>query len=191
MLSTMKLVLLRPREAFTRMRAAGSLDRPMIFALVLGILWIIVGATYQFAFGGIWEHFREHWSQFQGPHIAPLPRYFLSVVGSPIFVALELLITTALCHVFLMLFGASRGGLGATFRVICFAEACGVFSLVPGIGGLIAAVWGTVAIIVGFSVVHRVSTGRAAAAVLTPLALCVACCVPFVVFGALARLMRG
>jgi hypothetical protein len=191
LLGTMKLVLLRPREAFTRMRVSGEYERPILFVFVLGILWILISSTYQFAFGGIWEHLREHLGHYRAVHIPPLARYLVSVVGSPFLVALGLAFATAFYHVFLMLFGASGGGLGATFRVLCYAEAAGVFCLVPGIGGLISFVWSLVVLIIGFAVVHRVSTGRTAAAVLTPTILCAACCASVVAMGLLARMLGG
>ncbi len=163
MLQTIKLVMIRPREAFQRMRVTGSYERPVIFALVVGIVGLVISAGYEFAFGGLWQHVREHFGHAQGPHLSAVAKLAIGIVGSPILVALGVLISTALYHLFLMLYGASRGGLGATFRVACFAEACSVLALIPMLGGVAAAIWCLVVSIVGLAIVHRTSTGRAAA----------------------------
>ncbi len=187
--STIGLVLTRPREAFQRMAVTGSYARPMTLALVLGVIGVIIASMYQFALGDFWSSWMGHWWRSDAHQVSRIARLLIGVVGSPFFVIVGLLVGTGIYHLFLMLFGVSAGGIGATFRVVCYSEAaCALFAVVPFLGEAVGIVWRIVICIVGFAVVHRATTGRTAFAVLAPIVLCLAfCCVPLVIWRAVMR----
>jgi hypothetical protein len=186
--ATIRLVLFRPREAFARMAPGGSYARPIVFALILGVLGICVSAGYDWLIG---DPMSELWSRFGdsgGPDIPRFAVFLLAVFGSPLLTALTVLISALIYHLFLLIFGGSGGGFGATFRVVCYSLAGNVWAFVPFAGQLVSAAWVTVAAILGLSVAHRIGVGKAAAAVLLPVALCCACCAPFAIWRLLGRM---
>jgi len=63
-----------------------------------------------------------------------------------------------------------------------------LISVIPLCGGFIGAIWQVVLVIVGLAETHRISTGKAAAAVLLPVALCCLLLVLFVVSVGMAAL---
>jgi hypothetical protein len=109
-------------------------------------------------------------------------------VGCSVFLyPVLLIITTAILHLFCMLFGASKNGFYATLRVVAYASATHVFSLIPCIG-FFAWLYGLVLTVLGISSVQETSLGRATAAVLAPFVLCCGLATAAVSLGALAIL---
>ncbi len=82
---------------------------------------------------------------------------FLSFLLTPIVVSLEILIYSILLHFFLVLFGAGKRGLKATFFVICYSQAPEIFSIFPMLGSIIASVWKIYIQILGLKHVHETS----------------------------------
>jgi hypothetical protein len=186
--TTLHRLLFRPREAFARMAVTGGYGRPIAFALILGLLGIWVTASYEWVLG---DPLNEMWSRFGdsgGPDIPRAAVFLLTVFGAPFLTAFTVLLSAILCHLLLMIFGGAGGGFGATFRVICYSMAGYVWTFVPFVGGLVSAVWMVVLAIIGLSVVHRIGTGKAAAAVLLPDLLCCLCCAPLFIWRVLSRM---
>lgn len=184
---TAKLVLLNPTEAFARMSITGDLGRPLLFAVILGWVGIVAAQLYRFIIPGVampWRYFpeMEHSMSF-----AMRPAFgIVTMVLAPILILLAIFIGSAILHLFLLIVGAGQSGFVATVRVVCYAGATQVLQVVPLCGGFIAAVWGIVLEIVGLAIAHRTSQGKAAVAVLLPIALCCACAaVLMVAFGAM------
>jgi hypothetical protein len=80
-----------------------------------------------------------------------------------------------------MLVGGATRGVGATFRVLCYALAPEILNVLPGCGSPLAGVGSLILTVIGFSAVHRISTGKAALAVLLPVVLCCTCVLVFAV----------
>jgi hypothetical protein len=98
--------------------------------------------------------------------------------------ALQLVIWAGLAHVFLALLGMSRAGWTATFKTFAYASTPGLLYIVPACGAFIGFIWIAVLSVIGLSRVHRIGTGSAIAAVLTPaLVPCLAACVVGAVAG--------
>jgi hypothetical protein len=110
----------------------------------------------------------------------------LKLVFSVVFFPLWLIIWAAIQHLFCMLFGVAKNGYYATLRVLAYAGATSIIGLIPCIG-VLASFYYLVLVILGLSAVQESSLGRAAAAVLVPLAL-FCCCIGTVaaLFGAAA-----
>lgn len=170
---TAKLFITKPAEAFARMRRSGDFGRPIMYAVILGWIAIIVSQLYSLAFRGLsWQA----WPGMQRfEHGIPVTVTAILVVLAPFFILLGLFIWSAIVHVMLMLIGGAQEGFEATFRVMSYATTAQLAQLVPLCGGLVASIWVLVLEIIGIAEAHRISQGKAAVAVLLPLALCCVC----------------
>ena len=188
---TAKLFLLRPSEAFARMSVAGDLGRPLIYAVVLGWLGIIAGQVYQLLIPGMpWRYFpgMDRGTDFAVPFVVTVA----TMVLAPVFILLGVFIWSAILHLFLMIAGGANSGFAATVRVVCYAGTTQVLQIVPLCGGVLTFLWSIALEIVGLAIAHRTTQGRAALAVLLPLALCCACAaVIAVAFGAAILALVG
>jgi hypothetical protein len=173
MAQTVVLLLQKPREAFARMNLAGDLLRPVVFALVLGTLGTVLSTVYQLMFSGMTERFMPSGNEVEQAMKGGATVWLLAC--SPLIVLISLLVGTVIYHLFLMLYGGAKSGLAATLRVLSYAYAPMVLYVVPGCGSLVGAIWTLVLTVIGFSVAHRTSTGRAVLAVLTPVFLLCVC----------------
>jgi hypothetical protein len=100
-------------------------------------------------------------------NISPLIGFLLS----PVFQLIALFIGAAVTQVMLLLLSPDRGSYSRTVRMYCFASSPGLFAVIPYAGAFIGMVWSVVIAVIGVREVHRISTGRAAAAVLLPVVL--------------------
>ena len=107
-------------------------------------------------------------------------------VAAPIFVPIGLLLMAGIHHLCLMMVGGATRPFMVTFRVGCFAVAPALLGFVPFLGSFAGGIWGLVLLILGLAAGHTISAGKAAAAVLLPLAVCCACGVVALVLGGMA-----
>jgi len=171
---TAKLFLLRPSEAFARMSVAGDIGRPLLFAVILGWAGIIAGQAYQLLIPGVpWRYFpgMDRGMDFAVPAVVTVG----TMVLAPIFVLLGVFIWSAILHLFLLIAGGAGNGFAATVRVVCYAGTTQVLQIVPLCGGVLTFLWSIALEIVGLAIAHRTTQGKAAVAVLLPIALCCAC----------------
>jgi hypothetical protein len=167
--------------------APTGLGRAFVYAVLMAWVELIVGVAY--------------WAAFQSPFFlmsVPKVRDELAelAVGAgvmaliaaglfiltPIFVAIGLLIHTAILHLMLLIIGEGRRGFETTARVICYSHTADVANLVPFCGGLLAFVWFIALQVIGISRAHDCSYGKAALAVFLPILLCCSCLVVGVAF---------
>lgn len=186
LLRTIGLFVTRPDEAFSVMAPTG-LGRPFVYAVLMAWVELIVGVAY--------------WTAFQSPFfLMSIPEVRDELAGlavgagvmaliaaglfilMPIFVAIGLLIHTAILHLMLLIIGEGRRGFETTARVICYSHTADVANLVPFCGGLLAFVWFIALQIIGIARAHRCSYGKAALAVFLPILLCCTCLVAAVAF---------
>jgi hypothetical protein len=175
------MVIASPREAFARVANGEGLGRPFAFGIVLGYVALVAGlvwnaltrATMMRALATFAPDVERQLAEAQAMSGA-FGILVLAVLG-PFLVALGMLLSASIFHLFLMLFGGATRGFAGTLRVVAYSQACQIFGLLPICGGLIALVWGVVAQIVGLDAVHRSGPGKAAAAVLVPGILCCGC----------------
>ncbi len=179
-----------PRRTFERVPVRGDVLRPLLFAILVG--WI-----GQF-FLSVWEltlvdplRGMMPGNQFGYDEV---PRgYWVAVMAlAPLITAIGLVFTSAWSHVFLMLFGGARNGFAATFRALCYVQVAALLLALPFCGGIFGAAFALALQIIGLSTVHRISLGKAAAAVLIPTFLCCACIAAIVLmFSAALMSMLG
>ncbi len=184
LVETVQAFFTGPRRAFARVPVHGDVLRPLLFAILVG--WI-----GQFFFS-VWEltlvdPLRGLMPGNQFGADDEIPRgYWIAVMAlAPLLTAMGLVFSSVLSHVFLMLFGGARNGFVATFRAVCYVQVAALLLIVPFCGGVLAGAFALVLEILGLSTLHKISLGKAAAAVLLPTFLCCAClCVLFVMVGA-------
>jgi hypothetical protein len=188
---TAKLFISEPGEAFKRMSLTASLGRPIGYAIIFGWLGIIAGQLYQIALGGAWMRFlpsmpHSEEMPFASPSFWTLGWSVAMMVVAPLLILIGLFIGAAIVHLFLLLVGGANSGFDATVRVMCYASTVQILQVVPMCGGVAAAIWGLVLQVTGLAIAHRTTQGKAALAVLLPVALCCVCvAVLFVAFGAM------
>jgi hypothetical protein len=174
-------VLLSPTAFFSTMRREGGLAGPLTFGIVGALVGGVATAIYQLllsmagaGFGGP-DAVRDQVfaSLFStGCILVILP--FAGIVG--------MFISALIYHLMLLLLGGARHGFETTMRVTAYTSgAVGLLQLLPICGSAIAGVWSLVVAIIGLSRAHEISTAKAAAAVLLPIAIC---CVMAMLFSA-------
>lgn len=184
-LETMREVLLNPQGFFRTMRRTGGLGAPLTFGVagtfiggVVGALWQLMLTTMGSGFGDVGA------DAFGEGAFAALFSTGCIIVVVPIAAVVSMFIGAAIYHVMLMLLGSARFGFETTMRVVAYSMgATSVLQIVPFCGGVAAAVWSIVANIIGLAQAHEITTDKAAAAVLIPLAVC---CVLVILVSALA-----
>ncbi|MEP7028076.1 MAG: YIP1 family protein [Candidatus Eisenbacteria bacterium] len=174
LVATIQLLFTRPREAFASVPLDGDLLKPFVFALVVG--------SIGFSLNLLWEGLVRGAMHDLMARTGGTPRFELPLVAipfmalfSPALVALAVVCTAAIDHLFLLIVGGAKRGFGATTRAVCYGFAAQLLLALPFCGGFFAGIAGLVFSIVGFSAVHRISVAQAALAVLLPVLLCCAC----------------
>jgi hypothetical protein len=192
LVETVKLFVMSPGEAFRRARQSGDYGSPILYALVIGWVMAIVGALWSTLFQTTVMSMLplppEIRGQMGGAMAGGVMGFVMTLVLAPIFIMIGLFLWSGIVHLCLMLVGGakdSKAGFEGTLRAVGYAQTGGLAQIVPIFGGLVAGVWQIVLAILGVAAMHRTSTGKAAAAVLIPIALCCVCAIAAVViFGA-------
>ena len=165
-LATLKLVLMEPTRAFTAMHREGGLIEPLYYALIGGTIGGICGVLYQEGIKSV-ENQATHGPAWTVPFVIGI------CVLMPLILTVSLFVSAALIHVSLLLLGGATRPFETTFRTVCFGSGSTSFlQIIPVCGVLFAFVWHIVAVSIGISKTHEISTGKAVTAVLLPLFLC-------------------
>jgi len=169
---TIRAVLLEPSKAFSSMPITGGLGAPLFFFVLVGSVGGLAGFVYQAVLNSI------------NPSTTPQDEAMMAMLGStaviggsimimPVLLAAVAFVTSALIHLALMVIGGANRPFEATFRVVCYSGgATAVLQLLPVCGAFAATIWNFIIMVIGISAVHKISTGRAAVAVLLPTLVC-------------------
>lgn len=172
MLQTIREVLFSPTEAFARMKREGGWGEPLQFAIVVGSIFIWVAQAWDL----LTRSLVVGMPGFETQEIAAANLQEVWVaLAAPFLVVVATFFAAALVHVLLLMLGGAPHGYEATFRVVSYSWAAGVFNLLPICGVIIGGVWRIVVQIIGIREAQEVPTGRAAAAVLIPVILACIC----------------
>lgn len=170
-------VMTRPGEFFRMLDPEISFVRPLVFYLVLIVLGAGLSTVSWFAFPGD-ESLR--------------PYVWLIFFLSPFSGLLALLVNTGMIHLGVRVFVRNAEPIHMTGRVLCYAAATSVLSIIPWIGWLVGAAWSLALMVIGVRCVHGTSLGRAGAAVLVPpLVIAVVLTMLFVMLGVFLALAIG
>ena len=167
---TLKLVLLNPTEAFSKMRPEGGLTEPLIYALIggsVGFLFYLLFSILMSSFGIMSD--RNALAGLMGLGVGTV----FVIILIPVFITLGVFLGSAIIHLCLMLVGGAKRTFETTFRVICFSLGSTYpLMIVPVCGGLISGLWALVAECIGLAKAHETTTGKAALAIFLPLIIC-------------------
>jgi hypothetical protein len=100
----------------------------------------------------------------------------VQLVTGPIWIVIGAFVAAGIFHVILMVLGGANRDFEATFRVVAYGHAINVIALLPFCGSFLSIIWWIVVLVIGLSVVHRISIGQALVAVLLPFFVCCCCC---------------
>jgi hypothetical protein len=171
-IETARDVLLDPVRAFSSMRREGGLQAPLAFAAIGVLVGALATALYDALLSGL----------VAGPAVpgfGALPMFgsgmgtMALLTVTSVLALLFLFIGAGIYHLLLMLFDGARQPFETTFRVVAYSSgSTAVLQAVPVCGAVIAAVWNVVATIIGLAQAQEIPLGKAAAAVLVPIAVC-------------------
>ena len=170
---TLQLLVRSPRKAFERAAVTRALGRPLGFAILVAWPGILAGTLWDLALRQTMES-RMPWLEGERFQRSPVFEIAAAILA-PCWLPILLFVAAAIQHLFLMMVGGASRGFKATFRVFCYAAVSTLLGLIPACGSLVGGAWNLVLAIIGFSAVHRISTGRAILAVAMPLLLCCGC----------------
>lgn len=177
-IDTAKGVLTDPVATFANMRREGGLGAPLIYYLI-GMLVGMAGTI-------LWQMIGIGGGMFGGGHD---PGLLFLIICIPILATIGMFVGSFIIHFALGLFGGQKHPYETTFRVMAYAFGSSQpIALIPFCGSPIAGLWGLVVAILGLAQAQETSTGKSAAAVLTPSVLC---CGLFFMFGAMILTMIG
>jgi len=191
---TVKRLAAEPAAGFREARRQGDLVSPIAYAVLVGWIGFALERIWSFLIGTSLLDMmpgRMHDAGALGFALSGLG-LVVGLVLIPIFLLIGLLIYGAILHLFLLLYGGARNsdtGFEGTLRALAWSFTAQLGQVVPFAGGLIALVWGVILQTLALASFHRTTTGRALAAVLTPLLLCCVCVAFF--FASLMALFVG
>jgi len=183
MFEMVRQVLIEPISTFRRMKTAGDIGSPMLFAVLLGTVGGLGALVWNQVLQGLYmmnlQRFIDMPEGFAAQNFAlSAGMMIISALMTPVFVAIGLFVSAGILHLCLLITGGANNGFEATFRVAAYCTgATALFQLLPVCGGFIVFFWGVAIQILGVREIHETDTWRAVVAVLLPLAVCCGCAI--------------
>jgi len=174
---TIKLLATSPGEAFQRMPITGGIGRPLFYAIAIGWIGVAVGVVWNVLFQGVSLPFVRSTEDLAGlgaMYGLTIGWAVMVAVLAPLFIIIAVFIASAILHLMLLIVGGGNSGFEATVRVVCYAHTAELAGFIPCCGWIVGLVWTVVLYVIGFSIAHRTTQGKALVAVLLPLVLCCA-----------------
>lgn len=159
-------VMFSPQEFFARMPVSGGIGAPLSFAIILGMISLILGFPSSMITRA--PMLEEGSALFQGGLESFLALFLILLLFSPILISISYFVLGGILHLGVLILGG-RGGYEATFRVLTYCASTNVFQAIPFIGGLVSGIYGFILIALGFKSAHNFSTARAVFAILFPI----------------------
>jgi hypothetical protein len=117
---------------------------------------------------------------------------WIEILTSPVQGVVLFFVIVAVLHLSVMIFASGGKGWNATVRAFAYASGPLLLSIIPFCGGFIGWIWSMVLTIIAVIQLHKTTGGRAAAAVLVPIALLLCCgCLMGIVFAASLGALLG
>jgi hypothetical protein len=163
---TFKECMQKPDDFFARASHGLNTDPPLLYAMLCGWLGQIGYSVVRLAMK-------------EQPAVI-----LISLATVPIGVLLSIYVGGGIAHLFARMFGG-QGTYAATCRNWGFCHSPSALGLIPLLGMMVAGVWSIVLEVYAVKHAHRLSGGKAAAAVLLPVGiLLVLCCGGAIALGA-------
>jgi hypothetical protein len=141
------------------------------------IVWAVFMLIYHFvftgSFGAMAAPSRADSSTMAalGVGTSVLSIILIFIIAIPMILAMNF-VSAGITHLCLSLFKGTSKSYEATYRVVAYSYSAWIFSVIPCIGGMVAAIWALVCTIIGLSKVHQTEGWRAAVGVLLPVFVC-------------------
>ena len=178
----------RPTEFFEAVGNSQDLTPALLFGVLVGWISVVIEVAWSLIFpSALLPMMRQE--EIAGVLTGGIVSLACAGLFSWLPVLLGILIGGVIVHLFLMLFGGANQGLTMTLRVISYAYAPQIFTVVPFVGWCVAGIWTLVLEIIGLAAAHRTDTWRAALAVLVPVILCI--CVVGILYTAIFAAIFG
>jgi hypothetical protein len=136
---------------------------------------MFLSQMWQLLFGGMMGSMFEGVEGLGGAFAPSTFGLIGTLVVWPIVFVVFLFISAGILHLCLMLVGAtadSPSGFEGTLKIVSYSQVAGVASIVPLVGGFLFAIWALILEVIGISLVHRTTVGRALMGVLIPVLVC-------------------
>lgn len=159
---TVKWFFGAPSQAYESLRPSSPLGPPLAYAALGGSIGSIASLMWNFAN-------RVFTNEMDNPELGLLG-LALMAIAAPALAVVGVTLNAALCHLTLILLGASNSGFGATFQASAYASGtAAMLQVIPVLGALGAFVLSLVYSGIGVYKLHQISRGQAVAVVLLPL----------------------
>lgn len=179
LLDTARMVITSPGEFFSRMSRSGGFGEPLIYALIVGVAGVVVSQIWglvvnSLAFtplsmlGGMGQEAGEA----MGGMAMGFAGFIISIVLSPIGVAVGVFFWAGIYHLMLIILGGANEEFETTFRVVSFSMTSNIAQVIPVLGGLISGIWGLVLIVIGLREAQDIDNTKAILVVLLPMIIC-------------------
>jgi hypothetical protein len=180
---TMQQALLEPAKLFASARLDHGSDHLSFAVWTTAIFWAIGQILERAMLSGQNEMYRRMLGGLtDNPDLSPMLRKMIDAgsagnswpwtIGlallTPVFAYIFIYVNAAVTHGFALLLGQSKRGFPATFAACAYSCAPLVLVAVPACGSIVGVIWLVVLTGIGLKETHRISTGGAAATVLTP-----------------------
>jgi hypothetical protein len=177
LLANLRGCLFDPDGFFRSMPKRRNVGSALFYAILLGWIGSLGGLVWDVAFENSRRQMLEalglpQMEKFlQGPKQAVA--YVITAILLPIGLLIGVFIVSAILHATLWILGGANEGFTTTLRTHCYSSgSTSLFQWIPLCGGLVGLIWWLVIQIYGLSRGHGIPGGKAALAVLLPLALC-------------------
>ncbi len=172
--ATLRESLFAPGGFFRRMRVAGGLADPLLYAMITGVVGFMLFYVWQILFQDLFHGYMPQDMRGAGGVGALGSGFGIAVLAVfiPFLVIMSLFLWAGMLHLLLMMVRGANNGFEATFRAVAYSYGAYLLMAIPFCGGLIATVWNLIIVIIGLKEAHGTSGGKASFAVLFPLLLC-------------------
>jgi hypothetical protein len=187
LIQTLRLLVTDPSNAFSRLRRDGDITSPILFGIIFGWLSVFFAQIWQLMLGSAFSSVSGRLEGFEylGQQPGGVAAVLVTLVITPIFVVIAMFLGAGLYHLCLMVVGATESsptGFEGTLKVYAYSQIAGLATVLPLLGSFVYVIWAIVLAVIGYSTVHRTTTGKALIAVLIPLLLCCACVIVVAIF---------
>lgn len=133
-----------------------------------GYAWAL---SYGLILGTLGQACNVYWGHILGKSYLSFGSALMGLIFAPFLVIISTFLTTWAAHFCLWILRGTQNGVQATFRVMAYGQATGLFLAIPYLGMPLAAVWGLVVVIGGLAAAHHTGRWRAFWALFLPLLL--------------------
>ena len=186
LVQTVRLLVINPSNAFSRLRRDRDITSPILFGIILSWVSVFLTQIWQFVLGSAFTRLFGSLAGFETFEQQPsLVGFLVALVITPVFVVIAMFLGAGIYHLCLMVVGATENsptGFEGTLKVYAYSQIAGLAAVLPLLGSFVYVIWAMVLTVIGYSAVHRTTTGKTVIAVLIPLLLCCACAIVVAMF---------